>query len=389
MKACIMCGGEGTRLRPLTFDRPKPTIPILNKPSVVHLVEHLATEGFNEIVITIGYMGHDIEEALGDGRMFGVHIEYVRDEIKLGTAGSIKNAESHLRDEPFVVIGGDHVMDLNLREFYRFHEHNDAKVSIGLLPIENPTEYGIADMDVFNQIHRFLEKPGPGHIFSNLASTGIYVCDPVILEMIPPATNFDFAKDLFPKMMEIGERLNGFLVRGHWTDIGNSAAYRQACKWKLEKLPGTIITGHFNIKDARLIGPINIGNGVSVGSNSALVGPITIGENTTIGNQVLVGPYTSIGSNCVIKDGARILSDIIFNDVEIGRNTSVSGAIIDNSTKIGNDCILETGTVIGPRVVIRDNVTIHSNVSLWPELIIAGGTNVKENQINLDYNNNK
>lgn len=122
-----MCGGEGTRLRPLTFDRPKPTIPILNKPSVVHLVEHLVTEGFNEIVLTIGYLGNEIEDALGDGQLFGVHIEYVRDPIKLGTAGSIKNAESLLKNEPFIVIGGDHVMDLDLREFYRFHEKNYCK----------------------------------------------------------------------------------------------------------------------------------------------------------------------------------------------------------------------------------------------------------------------
>lgn len=387
MKACIMCGGEGTRLRPLTFDRPKPTIPILNKPSVVHLVEHLAKEGFSEIVITIGYLGNDIEDALGDGRIFGVHIDYVRDEIKLGTAGSVKNAEKFLKGEPFIVLGGDHVMDLNLREFYRFHEQNYAKLTIGLLPIEDPREYGIADLDVFNQIHKFAEKPESGEIFSNLASTGIYICDPEILDMIPLTAKFDFAKDLFPKMMDGGERINGYLVRGRWTDIGNAAAYREACKWKLDKLPGTVINGHFNTKDAKVLGPVNIGNGVSVGSDSSLVGPIVIGENTTIGNQVLIGPYTSIGSNCVIKDGARILSAIIFNDVEIGRNTMVSGAIIDNNTKIGNNCILETETVIGPRDVIRDNVTIHSKVSLWPELVIDKGTDVKETRVNPDFNN--
>ncbi len=385
MKACIMCGGEGTRLRPLTFDRPKPNIPLLNKPSVVHLVEHLATEGFSEIVITIGYLGNEIEDALGDGSLFGVHIEYVRDKTKLGTAGSIKNAESLLKDEPFIVIGGDHVMDLNLRELYRFHEHNDAKITIGLLPIEDPKEYGIADMDVFNQIHRFHEKPNAGDIFSNLASTGIYVCDPAILEMIPPTANFDFAKDLFPKMMKKGDRLNGYMVRGHWTDIGNSGAYRHACKWKLEKLPGTTINGDFNIRDASVLGPVNIGNGVQVGSHSALVGPIMIGENTTIGDEVLIGPYTSIGANCNIKSGARILSAIIFNDVEIGKNTSVSGAIVDNSTKISDNCTLETGTVIGPRVIIRDNVTVHSNVSLWPELVIEKDTDVKETLQNPDY----
>ena len=124
---------------------------------------------------------------------------------------------------------------------------------------------------------------------------------------------------------------------------------------------------------------------MQVGSNSALVGPIMIGENTTIGDEVLISPYTSIGANCNIKSGARILSAIIFNDVEIGKNTSVSGAIIDNSTKISDNCTLETGTVIGPRVIIRDNVTVHSNVSLWPELVIDKDTNVKETLQNPDY----
>lgn len=130
--------GEGTRLRPLTFDRPKPSIPIMNKPSVVHLIEHLAKEGFNEIVITIGYMAEKIEESLGDGRMFGVHIDYVYEETKLGTAGSVKNAEEYLKDEPFIIVGGDHVMDLNLRNMYRYHETNDAIVTIGLMSIDDP-----------------------------------------------------------------------------------------------------------------------------------------------------------------------------------------------------------------------------------------------------------
>jgi len=135
MKTCIMCGGEGTRLRPLTFDRPKPMIPLLNKPSVVHLVEHLAKEGFSDIVLTLGYLGGEIEAALGDGSMYGVHIEYVREKDKMGTAGSVKNAEELFEGEPFMVVGGDHVMDIGLREFVRFHEKNDALVTIGLLPL--------------------------------------------------------------------------------------------------------------------------------------------------------------------------------------------------------------------------------------------------------------
>lgn len=386
MKTCIMCGGEGTRLRPLTFDRPKPMIPLLNKPSVVHLVEHLAIEGFNDIVLTLGYLGGEIETALGDGSMYGVHIEYVHEKEKLGTAGGVKNAADFFEGEPFMVVGGDHVMNLRLRELFRFHEKSDAPVTIGLIPIDDPQDYGIADLDVNNRINRFHEKPGPGEIFSNLASTGIYICDPEILKWIPEK-KYDFAKDLFPEMMKKGENINGFLVHGRWTDIGNPQAYREACRWMLEQMPGTKISGHLNIRNAKVTGPIDIEHDVYLGSNSAVVGPIVIGENTSIGDNVLIGPYTSIGSNCIIGDNSRILSSYIFDDVEIGANTAISGAIIDNGTRIKDSCILETGTVIGPRVIIENYVTVHSLIRVWPEITIKKGTRVRENIGNEEFGN--
>lgn len=315
----------------------------------------------------------------------GVHIDYVYEKEKLGTAGGVKNAEKYLGDEPFIILGGDHVLNLNLREMYRFHEMTDARVTIGLLSIDDPREFGIADMDVNNRIHRFLEKPGPGEIFSNLASTGIYVCDPEIFDMIPANTKYDFAKDLFPDMLKNNMKINGLLARGKWTDVGNAAAYRHAQRWMLEALPGTTIVGQFSTKDARITGPLQIGHNVSVGSNSAIVGPIVIGENTVIGDNVLIGPYTTIGSNCVIKSESRILSSYIFNDVTIGSNCNVSGSIIDNGAKVGDNCYLENGTVIGPDAVMGKNVTVHSNTRIWPEIAIEDGTSVKDDIINGSY----
>ncbi len=385
MKACIMCGGAGTRLRPLTFKHPKPSIPILNKPSVLHLIEHLSREGFNDIVITLGYMGELIEEQLGDGHMFGVHIEYVYEKEKLGTAGGVKNAEEYLRDEPFIVLGGDHVLNLDLREMYRFHETNDAPVTIGLLSIDDPREFGIADMDINNRIHRFLEKPKAGQIFSNLASTGIYVCDPSIFEWIPGDRKYDFAKDLFPFMLAADKKINGVLVRGKWTDVGSSAAYRQAQRWMLDALPGTTIEGNFTTRNARIKGPLSIGNNVCIGSNSSLVGPIVIGENTSIGDNVLIGPYSVIGSNCTIEDNAKILSSYLFDNVSIGKDSNISGGVVSNETSIGEHCFLENGTVIGHKVIIGSNSTIHSGVKVWPEVVIDKNSNIKDTVINSDY----
>ncbi len=378
MKACIMCGGEGTRLRPLTFERPKPCIPIANRPSIVHLVTHLANMGFTDIVITIGYLGDDIQKALGDGSLYGANITYVSEEVKLGTAGSVKNAQKYLEDAPFLVVGGDHMIDLNLLEFYRTHMNSSAVVSIGLLSIEDPRDFGIAELDANLRIHRFKEKPLPGEIFSNLASTGIYVCDPAIFQLIPENTKFDFAKDLFPLMMDRGMQITGWLAHGNWTDIGNPAMLRAAEKWKLQENVLTRLVGTLNIKDAHVCGPVSFGDGITLGAGSRVVGPVLIGSGTTIGENVLIGPYTSVGDNCVIKNNAKIFSSSIYKGVVIGGNTTLFGSIIDIDTHIGDNCSIEHNTVIGPRCVLRNGITVHSGIRIWPDIIIDAGKAVKE-----------
>ncbi len=380
-----MCGGEGTRLRPLTFDRPKPCIPIVNRPSIQHLVSHLSNLGFREVVITLGYMGGAIEAALGDGSLFGTDVTYVHEETKLGTAGSVKNAQEYLEDHDFLVVGGDHVTDLNLLEFYREHLRQKAMLSIGLIGIDEPGEYGIAEMDVDFSIKRFKEKPAPGEIFSNLASTGMYVCSPEIFSHIPAGRKYDFARDLFPALMKEGITLKGWLARGNWTDVGNPASLRQAERWKLQEIPYTSISGDLTIRAAQIHGPVQLGSSFSMGLKSRLIGPVAIGPGTAIGDNVLIGPYTSIGENCLIKSHAKIFSSSIYNRVIIGRNTTVSGSIIDNDTVVGDECCLENDTVIGPRVVMRNRVIVHSRTRIWPEVVIPDETVVKEHLLNEMY----
>jgi mannose-1-phosphate guanylyltransferase len=382
MKVCVMCGGEGTRLRPLTFERPKPCIPIVNQPSIQHLVSHLSNLGFREVIVTLGYMAETIEDALGDGSLFGVEITYVHEKTKLGTAGSVKNAQSHLDEQDFLVVGGDHVTDLNLLEFYREHRSGQTITSIGLISIDEPQEYGIAEIDVNYEIKRFKEKPAPGEIFSNLASTGIYVCSPEIFDHIPPGKKFDFARDLFPHLMNEGYTLKGWLARGNWTDVGSPASLRQAERWKLQDLPYTHISGDLTIKAALIQGPVWLGDAVSMGVNSRLIGPVAVGAGTSIGDNVLIGPYTTIGENCRIKNHTKIFSSSIYNRVIIGRDTTISGSIIDNDTIIGDRCSIENDTVIGPRVVLRDGVVVHSKTRIWPEVVVPERAVVKEHVLN-------
>ncbi|WP_373839442.1 sugar phosphate nucleotidyltransferase [Methanospirillum sp.] len=380
-----MCGGEGTRLRPLTFERPKPCISIVNKPSIEHLVSHLSNLGFHDIIITVGYKSDAIEQALGDGALFGATISYVYEEIKLGTAGSVKNARHLLGEKPFLVVGGDHLTDINLLEFYRDHIRQSPIITIGLISVDDPFEYGIAEIDVENHIRRFAEKPGPGEIFSNLASTGMYVCSPDIFDFIPDGTKFDFAKNLFPLLMEKGKILDGWLARGNWSDVGSPTSLRLAEKWKLQEMSYASISGDIDIKSAHIQGPVDFGGSIYVGRNSRIIGPVAIGSGTSIGDNVLIGPYTSIGKNCVVRSNVRILSSSFYNRVVIGQGTSVSGTIVDNDAMIGDSCSIEHGSVIGPRTVIRNKVTIHSNTRIWPDMVIPDGTTVTEHMLNDTY----
>lgn len=386
MKVCIMCGGEGTRLRPLTFERPKPCIPIVNTPSIIHLVDHLANLGFTDIVVTLGYKGDDIQNTLGDGSLFGAEITYVRDPVKLGTAGSVKNAEEYLNDSPFLVVGGDHITDIDLLQFYREHLRGDATVSIGLISIDEPSEYGIAEIDVNYEIKRFTEKPSPGQIFSNLASTGIYVCNPEIFAHIPENTKFDFAKDLFPVLMEQpNTHISGWLARGNWSDVGSPRSLREAEHWKLQEMSYTNISGDITIKGATVHGPVHFGEGVVIGENSKIIGPVSIGSGTIIGNRVIIGPYTSLGNDCVIREGVKIFSSSIYNNVHIGADTTISGSIIDNEAAIRERCNIENDTVIGPRSVIKQGSIVHSKTRIWPEASIPEGSVVTEDFLNPDY----
>lgn len=385
MKVCIMCGGEGTRLRPLTFERPKPCIPITNIPSIHHLVSHLSNLGFHEVIITLGYMGEAIEETLGDGSLFGTHIYYVHEKEKLGTAGSVKNAQKYLEEQNFLVVGGDHVTDINLLEFYREHQGSGATTTIGLISIDDPQEYGIAEIDVTNRIRRFKEKPSPGEIFSNLASTGMYVCEPDIFDQIPVNQKFDFARDLFPHLMEEDYPLHGWLARGNWTDVGSPRSLRQAERWKLQELASTSLSGDLHMAGAKITGPVRVGGSLTLGRNTRVIGPVAIGAGTIIGENVLIGPYTSIGEGCQIMDGVKIFSSSLYNYVRLGKNVTVSGSIIDNDTDVGGDCSIENDTVIGPRVTMGDRVIIHSGTRIWPELVIPPSTVVKEHLLNDQY----
>ena len=218
MKAVVMAGGEGTRLRPLTSNQPKPMVPIVGKPCMEHIVELLKEHGFDDIVVTLAFMPQAIRGYFGAGESHDVSIRYSVEESPMGTAGSVKLAEGAL-DEPFLVISGDALCDIDLGALVRFHKEKEALVTIGLKSVDNPLEFGIVVIDEDGRIERFLEKPSWGQVFTDTINTGIYVLDPEVLRHVPEGRPFDFSKELFPLLLEMGRPLYGYvagrLLAGH------------------------------------------------------------------------------------------------------------------------------------------------------------------------------
>jgi len=351
---------------------------------VGHTVEHLINQGFRDQIITLGYLGDKVERSLGDGSKFGSSLTYVHEEEKLGTAGGVKNAEEYLNDSPFLVVGGDHMLDFNLRELYEYHRGHEAPVTSAWMCVDDPREFGIAEISATGDVKRFREKPGPGEVFSNLASTGIYVIDPEVLDEIPEGRYYDFANDLFPGLVKRGD-VKGWLAQGEWSDVGRPSSYRSAVKWLLRSLPSTQLSGDVELHSSNLKGPAEIHGGVEVGRGSSVIGPVWIGRDVKIGDDVLIGPYTSIGEGSEIGDGSTVLSSHLFRGVEIGRDSSVSSSIVDSGTVTGEGVGLENGTVIGPRVKLGDGVTVHSDVKVWPDVEVEEGESITETLKNEEY----
>src|SRR6266567_8082638 len=271
MKAVVMAGGEGTRLRPLTSNQPKPMVPIVGKPCIEHILELLRSHGLHDVLITLAFLPQAIRSYFGDGESLGISIDYSVEDSPLGTAGSVRLAADKL-DETFLVISGAALCDVNLSKLIAFHKEREAAVTIGLKSVENPLEFGIVVTDEDGRIERFLEKPSWGQVFSDTINTGIYVMEPEVLRHIPDDRPYDFSKELFPLLLEMGRPLYGFTMDGYWQDIGNLDQFRQANFDALDERVSLDVPG------IRLRGNVWIGEGVELDDVAGVEGPAFIGS---------------------------------------------------------------------------------------------------------------
>src|SRR6266536_2969555 len=299
MRAVVMAGGEGTRLRPLTSNQPKPMVPIVGKPCMEHILELLKRHGFEDVIVTLAFLPQAIRSYFGDGESLGLRIEYSVEESPLGTAGSVRLASGKL-DDTVLVISGDALCDIDLGRLVEFHREREAAVTIGLKSVENPLEFGIVVTDEDGRVERFLEKPSWGQVFSDTINTGIYVLNPEVLRHVPTDRPYDFAKELFPLLLEMGRPLYGCVLDGYWQDIGNLDQYRQA---NYDALEGMI---ELTIPGIQLRGNIWIGKGVDLDDLDQIEGPAFIGNNCRLAREASVGPHSVLGANSTLRERARI-----------------------------------------------------------------------------------
>lgn len=373
MKAIIMAGGEGTRLRPLTCGRPKPMMPVVNRPMMEHIVELLKKHNIQEIGVTLQYLPEAIRGYFGNGSDFGVNMRYYVEEIPLGTAGSVKNAQKFL-DETFVVISGDALTDLDLSKALAFHRQKGAIATLVLTPVDIPLEYGVVITDNEGRIRQFLEKPGWGEVFSDTVNTGIYILEPEVLDYFEPGQKFDFSKDLFPLLLKEKQPLYGVSLSGYWCDIGNLQQYVQAHQDCLRGKVAVSLPGN------------EVAPGILVGENSiidceALRGPIIVGNNCRIASGVILEPYTVIGDNCILQEQATIKRSVLWNNVYLGTKAALRGSVVGSRVKISANASVYEGTVIGSDSVIKERAILKPDVKLWPGKVVETGATVESSLV--------
>jgi mannose-1-phosphate guanylyltransferase / phosphomannomutase len=368
MKAVIMAGGFGTRLRPLTCNIPKPMVPVANKPMMELIIDLLKKHGITDIVSTLFYQPEIISSYFGSGTEFGIRMQYRKAEADFGTAGSVRNAKDFL-DERFIIISGDVLTDFDLTAAIRFHEQKKAKATLLLTRVSNPLQFGVVLTRDDGKITRFLEKPSWGEVFSDTINTGIYILEPEILDMVPPREEYDFSKNLFPTMLEHDIGLYGYIAEGYWRDIGNLNEYQEA---QLDVLRGLVKVSIAGSKTTNMIA----GTNAKIETDAKnLSGNNVIGKNTRIYPAVILS-NTVIGNDCEIFPGAVLRNTVLWNGTQVGARAEIISDVIGEKCIIGEDAVLAENIFIGDQCVIGKKGKLFSNIKLWPNKSVEEGATV-------------
>jgi mannose-1-phosphate guanylyltransferase len=350
LKAVILVGGQGTRLRPLTCNIPKAIVPLLNKPFLVHLLSYLKKHNVNEAILAMGYNPEPIKNSLALYSELNVDVEYVIEDKPLGTAGAVKNAEKYLNDT-FIVFNGDILTEIDLSEMIEMHREYKPAASIALTPVDNPSIYGVVETDSQNVVKRFVEKPPPEKVTTNMINAGIYIIEPDLLQKIPESEYFMFERQVFPQILQEGKTMLGYKSDAYWIDIGTPEKYLKVNHDMLNHIP------NFGIKFE--------GSG-NINSTAKITGPVLIGKDNNINEYVQVKGPAIFGSGCTIEKNAIIEGSVLWDGVHIGANSVIINCIIGAQSTIEAKNVLD-GCFIGDGIVIEKEHRLEAGSRIWPE----------------------
>lgn len=364
MKAVILAGGKGTRLHPVTCELPKPMVPVFNIPLMEHLILLLKKHGIRDIGVTLMYLPQKISSYFGDGSRWGVRLSYFVEESPCGTAGSLLSAAEFL-NEPFLVLSGDCITDINLTEAIEFHRRKKTLATLVLTSSGNPRDYGIVITDQDGHIVSFLEKPSLCEVFSDIVNTGIYMLEPDVLNYIESDHPFDFSRELFPKLLSSGLRLSGYPAAGYWSDIGSVENYLNAHRDIFDRK-----TDLFPYSQGGLQG-VFTGKSTVIEPTALIHGPCVIGNNCYIGHRAMIDSYTVIGNDCIIEDQVLVKRSILHNNITVGSGCEIRQSILGNRVRLMPYVSCLENTVVGEESVIHERSIIKPGVRIWPSKTVG------------------
>jgi mannose-1-phosphate guanylyltransferase/phosphomannomutase len=366
-----MAGGQGTRLRPLTSNQPKPMLPIVGRPMMEHVLLLLREHGYTEVVATVQFLASVVRHYFGDGSDLGLSLAYATENEPLGTAGSVRNAE-HFLDDTFLVMSGDHVTDLDLAAAARFHREAGAAATVILKHAENPLEFGIVITGEHGRVERFLEKPGWGEVFSDTINTGIYVLEPEVLRYVPSGQEFDFAKDLFPLLLDKGLPLFGFVAEGYWADVGNLEAYLGVHRDILDRKVRMSPAG-FELEQG-----VWLGDGAEIHPEAKVEGPAYIGDNSRVEPGATIRDHTVLGKGVVVKSGAFLHRAVVHDNAYIGTSASLRGCVLGKNADVKHGARLEEGVIVSDECYVGEGAVLSPRVKVYPFKTVEPGALVTQ-----------
>jgi len=354
MKAVLLVGGEGTRLRPLTYKTPKAMVPILNRPFLEHFIAHLKRHNIKDIILTLGYLPDQVQAYFGDGRDFDVRLVYVVEGAPLGTAGAVKNVAQHL-DGPFFVFNGDVFTDLDLTGMLAFHREKRAVATIALTPVEDPSRYGVVETDDWGRVRAFIEKPPRHEATTNMINAGTYILEPEVLEYIPSGSHYMFELGLFPQLLARGRPVYAYPSDAYWIDIGTPENYFQV---------------HLDLLRGKASPPLSVSadhRGCSIHPSARLEGPVLMGEGCIIGPRVQLSGPAVLGPGCVIGEEVLIEQAILWHRVRVGAGARLSQCVVAADCSIGDRCYLSKGCILGEAVELKAGSRLEPGTMLWAD----------------------